>query len=91
MIRQAINDVDADLPIGDITTLERLVDDSVVNRRAIAELSTLFGVIAIVLACIGIYGVTSYGIARRTNECGVRVALGASRCQILRLVLGERM
>jgi predicted permease len=88
-IRRAVAEVDPNLPIGNVTTLSRLVDDSVVNRRAIAKLSAFFGVLALLLASIGIYGVTSYGIARRTNEFGVRIALGAQRRDVLQLVLGE--
>jgi len=88
-IRRAVAEVDPNLPITSTTTLSNLVDDSVVNRRAVAELSAVFGLLAVVLASIGIYGVTSYGITRRTNEFGVRIALGAQRRDVLRLVLGE--
>jgi predicted permease len=88
-IRRAVAEVDPNLPIGTVTTLSDLVDDSVVNRRAVARLSAFFGLLAALLASIGIYGVTSYGVLRRTNEFGVRIALGASRGQILQLVLGE--
>jgi len=88
-IRRAVAEVDSNLPIGNVTTLSRLVDDSVVNRRAVAELSAFFGVLAMLLASIGIYGVTSYGITRRTNEFGVRLALGAQRRDVLWLVLRE--
>jgi predicted permease len=88
-IRKAVAEVDPNLPIRNATTLSRLVDDSVVNRRAVAELSAFFGVLAIVLASIGIYGVTSYGITRRTTEFGVRLALGAQRRDVLWLVLRE--
>jgi predicted permease len=88
-IRRAVAEVDPNLPIGAVTTLSNLVDDSAVSRRAVAQLSAFFGLLAVVLASIGIYGVTSYGIARRTNEFGVRMALGANRSHVLRLVLGE--
>jgi predicted permease len=90
-MREAIANVDPNLPFNDVTTLERLVDDSVVNRRAIAQLSAFFGLLAMVLACIGIYGVTSYGIARRTNEFGIRMALGAGKRHVLWLVLGDTL
>jgi predicted permease len=88
-IRRAVAEIDPNLPVSDVTTLERLVDDNVVNRRAIAQLSALFGALAALLACIGIYGVTAYGIARRTNEFGIRLALGARRSHVLWLVLNE--
>jgi predicted permease len=88
-IRRAVSEVDPNLPTGTVTTLTRMVDDSVVNRRAVAQLSAFFGLLAVVLASIGIYGVTSYGITRRTNEFGVRIALGATRSHVLWLVLNE--
>jgi predicted permease len=87
--RRAVSEVDPHLPIGNVTTLTQLVDDSVVNRRAVAQLSAFFGLLAVVLASIGIYGVTSYGITRRTNEFGVRMALGADRRHVVWLVLSE--
>jgi predicted permease len=90
-IRRAVSTVDPNLPLGDVTTLSRLVDDSVVNKRAIAQLSAFFAALATLLACVGIYGVTSYGITRRTNEFGIRLALGARRSQVLWLVLSETM
>jgi predicted permease len=88
-IRRAIAAVDPNLPIGETTTLARMVDDSVLSKRAVAQLSAVFGLLAALLACIGIYGVTSYGITRRTNEFGIRMALGAGRSDVLWLVLGE--
>ena len=88
-VRRAVAEIEPNLPLNDVTTLGRLVDDNVVNRRAIAQLSAFFGLLAALLACIGIYGVTSYGITRRTNEFGIRIALGARKGQVLWLVLGE--
>ena len=90
-IRQAIAEVDANLPVGDVRTLAQMVDDFALNRRLVAQLSTFFGLLAALLASIGIYGVMSYGIARRTNEFGIRMALGAARGDVLGAVLGETL
>jgi predicted permease len=90
-IRKAIARTDPNLPATDVTTLAKQVDDSVRNRRIVAELSAAFGIVAALLACIGIYGVMSYGIARRTNEFGVRMALGGSRAMVLWVVLREAL
>jgi ABC-type antimicrobial peptide transport system permease subunit len=90
-IRTAVKEIDSNLPLGDVTTLARLVEDSVVDKRLVARLSTFFGGLAALLACIGIYGVMSCGIARRTNEFGLRMALGARRHQVLWVVLRETL
>ena len=88
-IRRAIADVDPNLPMGRVITLGNLIDFGVVNRRAVAQLSAVFGLLAVLLASIGIYGVTAYGTSRRTNEFGIRMALGADRQHVLWLVLSE--
>ena len=88
-IRRAIADVDPNLPMGRVISLGSLIDFGVVNRRAVAQLSAVFGLLAVLLASVGIYGVTTYGTSRRTNEFGVRMALGAERRHVLWLVLGE--
>jgi predicted permease len=88
-IRRSIRDVDPNLETGEASTLAELVDGSVRNQRLVAELSTFFGVLAALLACIGIYGVVSYGVARRTNEFGIRMALGAARRDVLWTVVRD--
>ncbi len=90
-IRRAVAEIDPNLPVDEVTTLEQLVGGTVVNSRAVAWLSLVFGGLAVGLACIGIYGVTAYGVARRTNELGVRMALGADSGDVLWLVLGETL
>lgn len=90
-ITKTVSDIDPDLPVGDFTTLAQVVDDSVLNHRLVAQLCTFFGVLAALLVCIGIYGLMSYGVTLRTNEFGVRLALGAGRPHVLWLVLRETL
>ena len=88
-VRQAIHDVDPHLPISNVTTLDEQVGRSIGNQRLVAQLSTFFGLLAVFLSCIGIYGVMSYVVARRTNEIGIRIALGAGRSTMVWMVLRE--
>jgi len=88
-IRRAIAEVDRNLPVSDMRSLADIVDGSVEGKRLVAQLSAVFGALAALLACIGMYGVMSYGVARRTNELGIRMALGASRIDVLWMVLRE--
>ena len=90
-IKQTVKEIDPNLPVGDFTTLTQVVDDSVLNHRLLAQLCTFFGVLAAVLVCIGIYGFMSFGVTRRINEFGVRLALGAGRQNVLWLVLRETL
>jgi predicted permease len=88
-VRQVIHDVDPRLPVTGADTLAEQVDRSVVDQRLTAQLSSFFSVVALFLACIGIYGLMSYAVVHRTSEIGIRVALGAQRRQVLRLILGH--
>jgi len=88
-VRRAIAEVDPNIPINSISTLSEQVDQSTANQRLIAQLSSFFGLLAGFLVCIGIYGLLSYAVARRTSEIGVRMALGARRSNVLWLILRE--
>ncbi len=90
-IRRAIHSVDPNVPIGNVASIEHLINDSMLNQRLVAQLSMFFGVLAAFLSCVGIYGLVSYGIARRTNEFGIRMALGAERINVLWMVILEAL
>jgi len=88
-LRQKAADVDRQAIVHDIATAQDQIDRSLLRERLVATISGLFGALALLLAAIGLYGVLSYGIARRTREFGIRIAIGAEGRSILRMVLSE--
>jgi putative ABC transport system permease protein len=88
-IRNAIHTIDPSLPISNVRTMEDAVLAAQSRPRFLALLLTLFATVALVLAAVGIYGVISYSVAQRTNEFGIRIAMGASSSNVLGMVLGQ--
>jgi ABC-type antimicrobial peptide transport system permease subunit len=88
-VQNAVRSFNPQIRIVHTTTVERLVEDSIVQDRLLAVLSTAFAVVALVLAMVGLYGMTSFGVHHRTNEIGVRMALGASAGDVQSMILRE--
>ena len=87
MVRRTLADIDPNLPVIQLHSLDYQVANNFDQERLIARLTTLFGLLALGLAAVGLYGITSYSVARRTSEIGLRMALGADRGRVVRLVL----
>ena len=88
-VRRAVHEVDAEIAIGDARPLETIVDDAFAARRYQMRLFVAFGVVALLIAVVGVYAITAYGVSRRRREMNIRVALGASAAQITAMVVRQ--
>lgn len=88
-VRKVLAEVDGNLPLLDVRTQDEQIDATMRSERIFADLTAVFGALALILAAIGIYGILAYSVARRTNEIGIRMALGATGNRVMRMVLQE--
>jgi predicted permease len=88
-IRAVVRRIDPNLPVFDVTTMKEQLAGALSTSRLMATLSSFFGVLALALSAMGLYGLLAYGVTKRTAEIGIRMALGADRRSILKMVLGE--
>jgi ABC-type antimicrobial peptide transport system permease subunit len=88
-IRNALNRVDENLAITNIDTQKGQIERLLTEERMVAQLSSFLGLLALMLACMGLYGLLSYEVTRRTREIGIRIAIGAQAGSVIRLVMGQ--
>jgi len=89
--QQVVRELDKDARILNIRTMETVVDNSIVQERFVAQLASFFSLFALLLACIGLYGIMSYGVVKRTKEMGIRMALGAQPGKVVWLVMRQSL
>jgi ABC-type antimicrobial peptide transport system permease subunit len=90
-VRRLVHELEPNLPLSDVKTQNEQIGEALFQERLFARLSAFFGVLALLLACVGLHGLMAYGVTRRTNEIGIRLALGGHSRQVLWMVLGESM
>ena len=88
-IRQIVRELDPKIEVTGLKTMDALVNDQLIKERTISQLTSFFSLLALLLACIGLYGILSYSVVRRTREIGVRMALGAQARNVLSMVVRQ--
>jgi predicted lysophospholipase L1 biosynthesis ABC-type transport system permease subunit len=90
-VREIVRQADARMPVSEVRTQKAEIEDSIHQEIVLADLCSTFAMLALTIACVGLYGTMSYTVARRTNEIGIRMALGAGRHKILGMVMRETL